>query len=336
MKKILLNSRLNKYKSNLHCHSTVSDGGLTPAEIKKLYMENGYSVIAYTDHDVFIAHDELTDDNFLALHGYEMEFCGDNKTCHICLIQRDPDNMQQIFWHRSKYLFGNAPQNVHKVCFDESQPDFERTFSPECISKVMRKGRECGFFITYNHPTWSLENFNDYMNYDGMHAMEIFNYGCYVEGHEEYNARVYDDMLRGGKKIYCISTDDNHNASSFESSNNDSCGGFTVIFADELSYTKIMDALFDGNFYSSQGPEIYELTYEDKSVHIKCSPAQKIIFTTNLHGGSVSTENKTGAELVNEAIFTVSEDDTYLRITVIDENGKIANTNAYQTEDLFK
>lgn len=30
--------------------------------------------MAYTDHDVFIAHDELNDENFLALHGYEMEF----------------------------------------------------------------------------------------------------------------------------------------------------------------------------------------------------------------------------------------------------------------------
>lgn len=341
MKKILLDSRLNKYKANLHCHSTISDGRLTPEEIKKLYKENGYSIVAYTDHDVFIAHDELNDENFLALHGYEMEFLNgdysnDKKTCHICLIQRDPDNMQQICWHRSKYLSGNSLKNADKVCFDESQPDFERSFNPECISEVMHKGREHGFFVTYNHPTWSLEDFSDYMSYDGMHAMEIFNYGCYIEGYEEYNARVYDDMLRGGKKIYCIATDDNHNVFPFESCYNDSCGGFTVIFANELSYTKITDALFDGNFYASQGPEIYELTYEDKFVHIKCSPARKIILSTNHRGYRIDPSNETGDKLISDAVFPILDGDTYFRITVIDENGKIANTNAYQTEDLFK
>ena len=42
-------------------------------EIKKLYKEKGYSVVAFTDHDVFLQHNDLTDGEFLALNGYEME-----------------------------------------------------------------------------------------------------------------------------------------------------------------------------------------------------------------------------------------------------------------------
>lgn len=42
----LLDEDLNRYKANLHCHTTVSDGRLTPEAVKKLYKENGYSVIA--------------------------------------------------------------------------------------------------------------------------------------------------------------------------------------------------------------------------------------------------------------------------------------------------
>ena len=38
------------YKANLHCHTIHSDGRLTPEEVKKAYMEAGYSVVAYTDH----------------------------------------------------------------------------------------------------------------------------------------------------------------------------------------------------------------------------------------------------------------------------------------------
>lgn len=343
MKKILLDKTLNKYKANLHCHSTVSDGRLTPEELKSYYMENGYSIIAYTDHDIMIAHDELNDERFLALHGYEMEFDeggsygADRKTCHICLIQRDPTDMRQICWHRSKYVHGISRNYLHLIQFDNSLPDFERYYTPECISEVMRCGRENGFFVTYNHPTWSLEMYEDYMKFDGMHAMEIFNYSCYVDGYEEYNARVYDDMLRGGKEIYCIAADDNHNGYPLDSKYNDSLGGFTVIFSESLSYRSVTDALFDGNFYASQGPEIYSLTYEDGKVHIECSPAQRIIITTNSRGFEEIRNKNTGAdELLTEADYNLSKTDKYFRITVFDKSGKIANTNAYRIEALIK
>ena len=40
-----------QFKANLHSHSTLSDGKLSPAELKKIYKEHGYSVLAVTDHD---------------------------------------------------------------------------------------------------------------------------------------------------------------------------------------------------------------------------------------------------------------------------------------------
>ena len=58
MKKYLLPQIGCFYKANLHCHTTVSDGSITPEEIKNIYKGKGYSVVAYTDHDVFsIAYD---------------------------------------------------------------------------------------------------------------------------------------------------------------------------------------------------------------------------------------------------------------------------------------
>ena len=52
MKKILLDPAKNYFKANLHCHTNISDGKLSPAEIKAHYMKNGYSIVAFTDHDV--------------------------------------------------------------------------------------------------------------------------------------------------------------------------------------------------------------------------------------------------------------------------------------------
>ena len=69
MKKYLIPQNGRFYKANLHTHSTVSDGHLTPEEIKRVYMENGYSIVAFTDHEILLPHNELTDENFLAVTG---------------------------------------------------------------------------------------------------------------------------------------------------------------------------------------------------------------------------------------------------------------------------
>jgi hypothetical protein len=73
MKKYLLPPNGNFYKANLHCHSTYSDGELTPKQIKEIYLQQGYSIVAFTDHDILLSHQHLTDDKFLALNGLELE-----------------------------------------------------------------------------------------------------------------------------------------------------------------------------------------------------------------------------------------------------------------------
>lgn len=49
MKKYLLPENMNFYKANLHCHTTFSDAKKTPEQVKDIYKELGYSVLAVTD-----------------------------------------------------------------------------------------------------------------------------------------------------------------------------------------------------------------------------------------------------------------------------------------------
>ena len=328
----------NFYKANLHCHTNLSDGKKTPEEVKEIYKSLGYSVVAYTDHDILIPHDDLNDEDFLALHGFEMEinaegpWSSSRKCCHICLIGIDKDNITQPMWHRKYYLFGNAPNSRDKVKFDETLPDYVRKYSSEGITEIMKTAREKGFFVTYNHPTWSLEHYPDYMGYDGMNALEIFNGACNSSGFIEYNPRVYDDMLVGGKKIYCVGGDDNHNYNELGTRRCDSGWAFTVIKAEKLEYNTITKALVNGDFYASEGPEIHELWYEDGKVHIKCSDADTINCTSATRFVKLAMNEDYSP--INEATFTVPEDAVYFRITVTDKNGKHACTNAYFLEDL--
>lgn len=335
MKKYLLPETGKFYKANLHVHSTISDGRWLPQEIKKAYMERGYSIIAYTDHNVMLPHHDLTDENFLALTGVEIDIDEDvtkwslTRAWHFCAIALDPENDIQPCFHRTEYQQQNAALNKKYVKFDESKPDYVRTYDLDCMNDMLKTFKDSGFFVTYNHPKWSLETYELYMKLENMHAMEVCNSGSWNTGYEERNPKEYDDMLRGGKKIYCIASDDAHMRGTV-----DAFGGFTMIKADKLEYKTVTRALTDGNFYASEGPLINELWYEDGKVYVTFSPAREAFITKPVRSaGRVKAEE---GKLITEAVFDVEDDDIYFRITVEGADGKRAYTNAYFMDEILK
>ena len=315
MKKYLLPKDGKFYKANLHSHSTVSDGIKTPEELKEMYKEHGYSVFAYTDHDNFVTHNDLTDDEFLVINGHEASCVEDivdpeyawRKVCHIGLLAPSPDVM-------------TAPM----------ARDFGKGYSHEKINNLIKSAKEQGFFVTYNHPTWSRENYNDYMNFHGFDCLEISNYNCIVGGTPEYNESKYDDMLRGGKRIFCLAADDNHNTHYF----NDSYGGFTMIKAEGLNYESVFTALKNGDFYASEGPEIHDLYIEDGIVTVKCSPAASVNFSTSSRRGKNVIPTESAPELITSASYRIAHDEKYFRVTVTTPDGKRAYTRAYFTDEI--
>ena len=48
------------FKANLHTHSTISDGKLTPEQVKELYRSKGYQILAITDHNIIADHSAMT------------------------------------------------------------------------------------------------------------------------------------------------------------------------------------------------------------------------------------------------------------------------------------
>jgi hypothetical protein len=315
----------------------LSDGCLTPEEVKEIYKNAGYSVVAYTDHDILIPHHaELSDDEFLALNGWEITFTepqispihGVKRVCHMCIIAKDPDNVKQVCWFHRKHF----NKNEDKANLAD-EPEFKPEYTPESINEAIARAKAAGFFVTYNHPIWSLENRESYLTYEGMDAMEICNYGCIVVGYNDYVPQIYDEMLMSGKRIFCIATDDNHNHGPVGTRKFDSFGGFTMIKAEKLEYETITKALKDGNFYASQGPEIHSLWFEDGKIHVSCSPADRVVLNTGIR--RAACEYAENGNLLTEVSFRVNPKDGYVRITVIDEKGYPANTNAYFTDKLF-
>lgn len=328
-KTYLLPQTGNIYKANLHSHTTVSDGHLTPFESKKLYKEHGYQIVAYTDHRIYKNHTELNDDEFLAVAAFEVDInetadfqdFSRIKTYHINLFDTDPDK--------------NKEEKEKSPCPKLKYGDMEY------INQYIREMKELGFIACYNHPYWSLQNYDDIKGLEGFFAMEIYNYGCEHDGLYGYNPQAYDEMLRLGKRMLCLSTDDNHNSYPPEHQLCDSFGGYVMLKAQSLDYQAVMKALQRGEFYSTMGPEINELYIEtkkhaDKTVHtlvVKTSPVQKIY--VKMEGRNCYKEVAEEGRLLAEARFELTGEEGYIRVECRDEKGLYANSNAYFLDTLL-
>lgn len=340
MRKYLLPENGNYYKANLHCHTLISDGKKTPEEVKELYKSQGYSVIAFTDHNVQVAHPELRDPDFLPLNAVEYNINNfaypgkhrEVKTCHLCLIATRDDIEHAVCYTDSYVKHGNARDYIDKSMRDPDAKDYSRNYSPECVNDMIKRARKAGYFVTYNHPTWSQETPDDYMKYHGMNAVEIYNWSSIAAGYDDFNSHEFANILRGGERIYCIGADDNHNKHEFGDPLCDACGAWIQIKADKLEYNEIGKALLDGNFYTSMGPEIKNLWFEDGTVHIDTSDAAEIDIVYGVKYAQRLAAQK--GETVNTAEFAVREGYKYFRLRVRDTAGYYAETNPFYIDEL--
>ncbi|MBQ9797623.1 MAG: PHP domain-containing protein [Clostridia bacterium] len=336
MKKQLLPQKRNFYKANMHLHTTLSDGKMTPEEVKAAYKAEGYSIIAFTDHEVIVDQKALRDESFLPITSLEVSFSekdpsliGSERKCyHLNLYAKEEGNtVSPIF---SEAAIWNRIEHLKEYVTDEMrQHDAPRQYDVALINEMIAKANAAGFLVSYNHPVWSQQNYTDYAPLKGIWGVEVYNSECVHLGQPD-TVQPYDDLLRLGNRIYPLATDDMHSARS--------CfGGWLMVSADRLDYGEVMTALEKGDFYASTGPEIYEISVEDGIVHVSCSPAAHV---------SVSTECRearrisAGETPVTDASFGLSKyfanaqnrecrHEPYFRVTVTDASGKSAWSRAY-------
>jgi len=77
-------------RADLHCHSTYSDGSLTPKELVALAKEMGLSGLSITDHDSFSGYFEAEGEGIDILPGVELSTEFEKKSVHILGYAFDP------------------------------------------------------------------------------------------------------------------------------------------------------------------------------------------------------------------------------------------------------
>lgn len=290
------------HRGNLHTHSTRSDGVLSPEEVCRRYQAEGYDFIALTDHFVGIFDYPITDtsafrnEGFTTILGAELH-TGSMENGHL--------------WH---IVAVGLPADFTPP----DAPNFRPVKGSESAAEIAQRARDAGAFVAIAHPHWSGLSHADAKSVTAAHAVEIYNHGCAVDNDRGEGFVTLEQMLNEGRNLNLIATDDAH------FSTPDHFGGWVMVKATENTADALLAALKAGDYYSSTGPNFYDIRINNDSVEVDCSSAVTIIVqgdrpsTATLHGKSMTTARLSLERLGNSP---------WLRITVIDRAGKRAWSN---------
>lgn len=285
-------------KGNIHCHSTFSDGNLTPEELKYAYEHHGFDFLAMTDHDVFTDCHGLTDTGFTMLNGVEI-------TGYTCGEKRIHMN---VFW----------PSDCAAI-----QPGERFALKNSCqTTALIEQLKAGGCYVMLNHPHWSLLQSSDIPDSQKFDAVEIYNYSTeWIENMGE-GSIFWEELLCRGRKLWGGGSDDNHNRARTDSLYCDSFGGYTVVKARDRSEHAILEALRCGSFYTSTGPEIYDFYVEEDMVSVRCSPCKRIFIN-----GNARQYQRVLGKYVTEFKAALNGSETFIRAECMDEAGRTAYSN---------
>ena len=277
------------FKGNLHCHTTVSDGKLTPAQCKDFYRSRGYDFLSITDHRK-LSEPTHMEDGMLVLSGIEMDYFLPGEVLHLVGVGMSEELAQ--------HDLSRNPQTA--------------------INLYNRYGGRA----ILAHPAWSLNTVTTITGLYGLAAAEIYNSASTYpwNGDRADSSNVLDAAAAHGSFLRFVASDDSHWYAG------EAGRSFTMVQADELTQESLFEAMDAGRFYCSQGPLIRQITVEENQISVECSAAERVIFYSNLAWANNRCVTAPG---MTSASYTAHPEngETFVRIQVMDANGLSAWSN---------
>jgi len=287
-------------KGGLHCHTTRSDGRMEPGDCIRKHADNGYDFLALTDHRFYNYANYAPETGVLIVPGMEIDAgITNNKGMCFHTVALGPDDETNLFKQDER--------------LESARVSDQSEFQPMVDNLI--KHNNIAF---YCHPDWSRTPARSYDRIEGYFAMEIWNSGCVIETNTDYdNGLWWDEILMQGKKLFCVAVDDGHQEYQH-------CLGWVRVNA-EKKVNSILDALVNGAFYSSCGPEIYDFYVEDGVAYVKCSPCSRIHFLNGIRPTYIRKAE--AGTLKTESDIKLQDCWSYVRVVVEDEQGRKAWSN---------
>ena len=276
-----------RYKIGLHIHTNISDGCVSPEECAKIYKDAGFDAIAITDHWKYGKDGEIS--------GLKI-YSG----CEYNLGASD-----------------TAVDVMHIVgVFMDEEPSLDRKTSSrqETIDEIKR----CGGMAIFAHPAWSLNGVDHAKELSGFGSLEIYNTVSEVgQSNRAYSGYIVDLLANEGIIYPLIATDDVHYYNG-----EDDAKAFIMVKADSLDKKDIMKAIENCDFYATQGPELH-VRREGDMIIADCSECQTLAFMSNC----AWAPDRMIRGSVTHAEYKIKEIDRWVRVEVMDKDGKYAWSN---------
>lgn len=296
------------WRGNLHTHSINSDGVLSPEEVCRRYKAEGYDFISLTDHLIGMFDYPITqteafrEPGFTTIPGAEL---------HSGAMENGE------IWH---ILAVGLPYDFEPP----ETPDFTPRPGQETGAALAARARAAGAFVAVAHPEWSGLSTADARTIEAAHAVEIYNHGCGMGCDRPHGFYTLDQLLSEGRRLSLCATDDAH------FSEPDHFGGWVMVKAEENDPDALVEALKDGAYYSSTGPEIRGIHWEDDAVTVESSAAASVIVQG--YGSAARATHGHSMTRTRVAYDPRLEKSPWLRVTVMDAAGKRAWSQPWYRE----
>jgi hypothetical protein len=296
------------WRGNLHTHSTLSDGKLAPDKVVEAYKDAGYDFMMLSDHFIGNFNWPIADtramrsNRFTTILGSELHA---------------PVTQVGELWH---IVAAGLPL------------DFEPAAPEETGAQIADRAAAAGAFVGIAHPAWSQLTIEDGRAIASAHAVEIYNHGCAVENDRGDGWYLLDQLLNENRRLTAFATDDAHFWTP------DHFGGWVNVKSQSLEPEALLEALKAGQYYSSQGPQIHELSIKGDELTLTCSPVDTIVVLC----GNSRTVGRTGRAITTATLdlskldkgWLLTKPSAWLRVAVLDHSGKRAWTNPIWRDEL--
>lgn len=317
--------KLHWYRGNTHTHTVHADGDTSPETVARWYKEHGYAFVFITDHEYLTDVAPLNallgaTERFLVLPGQEV-------TQSIGTGQPRPAHVNALFSRQVTWPVGVREclgKNVG-ACAPDSMS------VAESFRINIAAIRAQGAIPQINHPNlfWAVrpEDLRDVP--DGT-LIEVWNGfgdinnlgGDDGKGDARPSAEGYwDGLLSQGKVLWGVAADDSHTEAQ--------CGhAWIVVRAAELTPAAIRGAIEHGDFYASNGIELDDVNPNSDLLSVKIRDVKTSYGDTARYrtrfigqGGTVLAE-----VAGTNPTYRFNGEETYVRASIIDSNGKRAWT----------
>ena len=280
------------YRGNLHTHSDRSDGTRSPDAVVAYYRDRGDDFLVITDH-------------FQEQYGFPITDTRPYRTPRFTTLL-------------GAELTGPRPAggpDIDVVAIGLPL-DFAPSTTGETAPDQAARAAATGAFVGLAHPLASQVSLDEALAVDAVDAIEVYN-GVVTRSKESWP--LSDALSALGHRRLAFAGDDNH----FLARKPASPLAWVHIRAERLEPEALLAALKSGHFYSSQGPELHDVSISGNTLRITCSPATVVL----LSGPPPLSESRRGDGITTCAFSLDRFWGGFCRVTLVDTAGRQAWSN---------